>query len=78
MIFVDLVGFTSRAERLDPEDVRDLLTPYHERVRTEIERFGAMLTSLPSEPLRGLFGELVEVVEVVRARARDERRLETL
>ena len=25
VIFVDLVGFTSRAERLDPEDVRAVL-----------------------------------------------------
>ena len=40
VLFVDLVGFTSRAERLDPEDVRDFLTPYHDRVRAEVERFG--------------------------------------
>ena len=39
-LFCDLVGFTSRAERLDPEDVRRLLRPYHERVRGELERFG--------------------------------------
>ena len=27
VLFADLVGFTSRAERLDPEDVRALLAP---------------------------------------------------
>ena len=27
VIFVDLVGFTARAEQLDPEDVRALLAP---------------------------------------------------
>ena len=29
VLFADLVGFTGRAERLDPEDVRALLAPYH-------------------------------------------------
>ena len=28
VLFADLVGFTSRAERLDPEDVRAVLEPY--------------------------------------------------
>ena len=31
VLFVDLVGFTARAERLDPEDVRAILSPYYER-----------------------------------------------
>src|SRR4029453_17226786 len=29
VLFCDLVGFTSRAERLDVEDVRGLLRPYY-------------------------------------------------
>ena len=33
VLFADLVGFTSRAERLDPEDVQAVLAPYHERLR---------------------------------------------
>ena len=28
-LFCDLVGFTARAEAMDPEDVRRLLQPYH-------------------------------------------------
>jgi class 3 adenylate cyclase len=40
VLFADLVGFTSRAEQLDPEDVRALLSPYYARLRTELERFG--------------------------------------
>ncbi len=40
VLFADLVGFTARAERLDPEDVRRLLPPYHALVRAELERFG--------------------------------------
>ena len=35
-LFADLVGFTSRAERLDPEDVHALLAPYHARLRSEL------------------------------------------
>jgi class 3 adenylate cyclase len=40
VLFCDLVGSTAQAERLDPEDVRALLSRYHERVRTDLERFG--------------------------------------
>src|SRR2546426_10477552 len=40
VVFADLVGFTSRAEQLDPEDVGALLSPYYARLRTELERFG--------------------------------------
>src|SRR5947209_4183934 len=40
VLFADLVGFTSRAEQLDPEDVEAILRPYHERLRYELERWG--------------------------------------
>ncbi len=40
VVFCDLVGFTSRAESLDPEDVEAILRPYHARVRGELERYG--------------------------------------
>jgi class 3 adenylate cyclase len=40
VLFVDLVGFSGLAERLDPEDLEDVTTPYFERVRGELERFG--------------------------------------
>lgn len=56
VLFVDLVGFTSRAERLDPEDVRDLLTPYHERVRAEVERFGGSVEKFVGDAVMGVFG----------------------
>jgi class 3 adenylate cyclase len=38
VLFADLVGFTARAEQLDPEDVRALLAPYHAHLRSELER----------------------------------------
>jgi class 3 adenylate cyclase len=56
IIFVDLVGFTARAERLDPEEVRALLVPYHERVRREIESFGGVVEKFIGDAVMGLFG----------------------
>ena len=38
VLFCDLVGFTSRAEEMDPEDVAALLGPYHARLKEEFER----------------------------------------
>jgi class 3 adenylate cyclase len=56
IIFVDLVGFTGRAEQLDPEDVRALLGPYHERVRREIESFGGTVEKFIGDAVMGVFG----------------------
>ena len=56
VIFVDLVGFTSQAELLDPEDVRAILTPYYERVRAEIESFGGIVEKFIGDAVMGVFG----------------------
>src|SRR2546427_8389981 len=56
VIFVDLVGFTARAEQLDPEEVRAVLTPYHERVRREIESFGGIVEKFIGDAVMGVFG----------------------
>ena len=56
VIFVDLVGFTARAEQLDPEDVRAVLAPYHDRVRREIESFGGVVEKFIGDAVMGLFG----------------------
>ena len=56
IIFVDLVGFTARAETLDPEDVRALLTPYHALVRREIESFGGVVEKFIGDAVMGVFG----------------------
>jgi class 3 adenylate cyclase len=56
VIFIDLVGFTSRAERLDPEDVQALLRPYHHTVRTEIESFGGIVEKFIGDAVVGVFG----------------------
>src|SRR5438034_11293292 len=40
VLFADLVGFTARAESLDPEEVHAFLAPYFARVRSEERRVG--------------------------------------
>jgi class 3 adenylate cyclase len=56
IIFVDLVGSTAQAELLDPEDVRALLTPYHQTVRREIESFGGVVEKFIGDAIMGVFG----------------------
>ena len=56
VLFADLVGFTSRAERMDPEDVRALLSPYYARLRTELERFGGTVEKFIGDAVMALFG----------------------
>jgi class 3 adenylate cyclase/tetratricopeptide (TPR) repeat protein len=56
VLFADLVGFTSRAEQLDPEDVRALLAPYHARLRQELERYGGTVEKFIGDAVMALFG----------------------
>jgi len=56
VLFCDLVGFTQRAERLDPEDVRAILAPYHARVRAELERYGGTVEKFIGDAVMALFG----------------------
>ncbi len=56
VLFADLVGFTSKAERLDPEDVQAILRPYHERLRYELERWGGTVEKFIGDAVMALFG----------------------
>jgi class 3 adenylate cyclase len=56
VLFADLVGFTARAERLDPEDVRAILRPYFARVRAEIEACGGTVEKFIGDAVMGVFG----------------------
>jgi len=60
VLFADLVGFTARAEQLDPEDVRGILNRYYSRLRAEIEAFGGTVEkfigdAVVSSPTRTAF-----------------------
>ena len=56
VLFADLVGFTSRAEQLDPEDVDAVLRPYHERLRGELERWGGTVEKFIGDAVVAVFG----------------------
>ncbi|MBD0328959.1 MAG: AAA family ATPase [Thermoleophilia bacterium] len=56
VLFADLVGFTGRAEALDPEDVRALQDRYWGRLRAELERHGGTVEKFIGDAVVGLFG----------------------
>jgi class 3 adenylate cyclase len=56
VLFADLVGFTARAGGMDPEDVAALLSGYHSRLKTELERFGGTVEKFIGDAVMALFG----------------------
>ncbi len=56
VLFCDLVGFTARSDRADPEDVRAALRPYHALLRREIERFGGTVDKFIGDAVMAVFG----------------------
>ena len=56
ILFVDLVGFTQRSDRADPEDVRRTLVPFHQRAKEDIERYGGTLDKFIGDAVMGVFG----------------------
>jgi class 3 adenylate cyclase/tetratricopeptide (TPR) repeat protein len=56
VLFADLVDSTAHADRLDPEDVRGLLSPYFARVRAEVERFGGVVEKFIGDAVVAVFG----------------------
>src|SRR5919108_3337293 len=86
VVFCDLVGFTARAEQLDPEEVRAVLAPYHAGVRSELERHGGTVEKFIGDAVMALFGaptaheddpeRAVRAALTIRDWARDEGELE--
>jgi class 3 adenylate cyclase/tetratricopeptide (TPR) repeat protein len=56
ILFCDLVGFTSRFDLADPEDVRDALAIYHARVAREIKRFGGVVEKFIGDAVVAVYG----------------------
>jgi class 3 adenylate cyclase len=56
VVFADLVGFTARAESLDPEDVQAILEPYHARLRADLERHGGTVEKFIGDAVVAIFG----------------------
>src|SRR5438094_900360 len=56
VLFCDLVGFTARSDRADPEDVKATLRPFHTQLKREIEAFGGTLDKFIGDAALGVFG----------------------
>ncbi len=82
VLFVDLVGFTGLAERLDPEDLKRVVGPYFDVVRGEVERFGGVVEKYIGDAVMALFGAPVahgdDAERAVRAAFAIRRAIEDL
>ena len=56
VLFVDLVGFTARSDRADPEDVREALQLYHAEAKRRIEQYGGVLEKFIGDAVMAVFG----------------------
>ncbi len=55
MMFVDLVGYTQLSERIDPEDMLDLLVRYRELCAIHIGHFGGYIARVVGDGVLGYF-----------------------
>ena len=56
VLFVDLVGFTARSDRADPEDVRDTLQLYYAHAKERIELYGGVVEKFIGDAVMAVFG----------------------
>src|SRR5215472_8808417 len=56
VMFSDLVGSTALSARLDPEDLRELISAYHKCVAETVRRFGGFVTKYMGDGVLVYFG----------------------
>jgi class 3 adenylate cyclase/tetratricopeptide (TPR) repeat protein len=56
VMFIDLVGFTSLSEELDPEDVREVQSRYFEAARSTVARFEGSLEKFIGDAVMAVWG----------------------
>ena len=56
VLFADVVGFTGRAERSDPEAVREFQQRYFAAVAAQVERFGGTIEKYIGDAAMAIFG----------------------
>jgi class 3 adenylate cyclase/tetratricopeptide (TPR) repeat protein len=56
VLFVDLVGSTARADKADPEDVREVLQAYHREAKQCIELYGGVVEKFIGDAVMAVFG----------------------
>jgi class 3 adenylate cyclase/tetratricopeptide (TPR) repeat protein len=82
VLFVDLVGFTARSDRADPEDAREALQLYHAEAKRQIEHHGGVVEKFIGDAVMAVFGAPVahgdDAERAVRAGLRVLERIEEL
>src|ERR1700760_1020397 len=56
VMFADLVGSTALSTRLDPEDLREVISAYHRCCAGQIEKFGGYVATYMGEGVLAYFG----------------------
>ena len=56
VLFADLVGFTAIAEPRDPEEVREILSTYFDRMRAAVERHGGVVEKFIGDAVMAVWG----------------------
>jgi len=56
ILFADLVGFTPIAEQRDPEEVREILSTYFDRMREVVSRHGGTIEKFIGDAVMALWG----------------------
>jgi len=56
VMFCDLADFTARSDGADPEDVKQMLRPFHARLQREIERYGGTVHQFLGDGVLAAFG----------------------
>jgi len=56
VLFVDLVGYTDLASRLDPEETRDFQGAYFARAREIVERYGGVVEKFVGDAVMAVWG----------------------
>jgi len=56
VLFLDLVGFTTLSESLDPEDVREIQSRYFEAARSTVSHYGGSLEKFIGDAVMAVWG----------------------
>jgi len=56
VMFCDLVGSTELSSRLDPEDLRDIISEYHKSCGNAVEQFGGYIAKYMGDGVLAYFG----------------------
>ena len=56
VMFIDLVGSTELSQRLDPEEMRDIIRAYQSAVSAEITRYEGHVAKLMGDGVLAYFG----------------------